>query len=197
MERDELGGQTRSFDDAYRSAYPRVVRSAWRLCRDQALAEELAQEAFVRAYRRWSRLTRSGTAEPWVHRAATNLALDAVRRRTRGRELEVLAERMSLPPDQLGAAGAAEGERVVALLAQLSRRQREAVVLRHVADLAEEHVAALMGCSVGSVKVHTSRGLARLRELAGTTDTDTDTHADTHRGEGRDARAHAADAAHR
>jgi RNA polymerase sigma-70 factor (sigma-E family) len=153
-----------SFDETYRAAYPRVVRSAWRLCRDQALAEELAQEAFVRAYRRWSRLTRTGTAEPWVHRAATNLALDAVARRRRGRELEALAQRMSLPPDQIGGPPGVD-RRLADLLGQLSRRQREAVVLRHVADLGEEQVASLMGCSTGTVKVHTSRGLARLREL--------------------------------
>ncbi len=49
--------------------------------------------------------------------------------------------------------------------AQLSRQQRAAVVLRFYEDRPEREVADLLGCSVGSVKTHTSRGLARLRQL--------------------------------
>ena len=50
-------------------------------------------------------------------------------------------------------------------LVRLPRRQREAVFLRVIADLPEDEVARVMGCSVGSVKTHKSRGLAQLRDL--------------------------------
>lgn len=149
-----------TFEEAYQRHYRAVVRSAWSICRDLARAEELAQEAFVRAYRRWSKLERGGYAVPWLHRAAMNLALTSVKRRTQGRGLEALGGF-----DARATVGPAELDEVVALLKRLPRRQREAVFLRVVIDLPEEAVAALMGCTVGTVKVHKKRGLDRLREL--------------------------------
>lgn len=148
-----------SFEQTYARLYPSVVRSAWSICRDGAHAEELAQEAFVRAYRRWSRLEHSGYVEPWVHRTAMNLALNHMRRAGRGRVLEAFG--LATPTCDVSANGAGE---VVELLRDLPRRQREAVFLRVVADLPEIDVAALMGCSTGTVKVHKKRGLDRLRE---------------------------------
>lgn len=164
---DERGGRmsatvtATTFEDAYARLYPAVVRSAWSICRDLAHAEELAQEAFVRAYRRWSRLERGGYVEPWLHRAVMNLALTAVTRRSRGRQLEMVARDRSpfAPPPE------PDTDWLVTTLRRLPRRQREAVFLRVVVDLPEDEVASLMGISVGSVKVHKKRGLDRLREL--------------------------------
>lgn len=150
----------RSFEHAYERIYPDVVRSAWSICRDPARAEELAQEAFVRAYRRWNRIERGGYADAWVHRAAMNLALTHVQRAKRGRLLETFG--FAPPPEEPNPFG---DDRLVALLDQLPRRQREAVFLRVVTDLSEEEVASVMGCSPGSVKVHKKRGLDRLRTL--------------------------------
>lgn len=138
-----------------------MVRSAWSICRDLALAEELAQEAFVKAYRRWAKLDEGGYAEPWLHRVVMNLALDTVRRASRGRVLEASVARGHLalvPGPQLP-------DEAVEVLRRLPKRQREAVFLRVIADLPEDEVARVMGCSVGSVKTHKSRGLAQLREL--------------------------------
>lgn len=152
---------TVTFEEGYARWYRPVVRSAWSICRDVAQAEELAQDAFVRAYRRWSRIERGGYAEAWVHRAVMNLALTAVRRRSRGRELEAVAAPfapITREPEGL------DGE-LVGMLRSLPARQREAVFLRVVADLPEEVVATLMGCSPGSVKVHKKRGLDRLRAM--------------------------------
>ncbi len=73
-----------TFERAYQAWYPAVVRSAWSITRDLGVSEELAQEAFVKAYGRWRRLERSGHAEPWLHRATMNLALSWLRRTRRG-----------------------------------------------------------------------------------------------------------------
>ncbi len=155
MERD-------TFEEAYGRWYPAVVRSAWTITRDLTVAEELAQEAFVKAYARWRRLERSGHAQPWVHRTVMNLALSWVRRVRRGRQLETyVAEYGSASPS----AGMGLDQDLVDLLAQLPRRQREAVFLRVVADLPEVEVAAAMGCSTGSVKTHKKRGLDALKGL--------------------------------
>lgn len=149
-----------TFEQAYARHYPAVVRSAWAICRDRARAEELAQEAFVRAYRRWARLERGGYVEPWLHRAAMNLAITHVQRAKRGQLLEVFG----LAPSSSPPASEPDGE-LVGLLRALPARQREAVFLRVVVDLPEAEVASLMGCTAGSVKVHKKRGLERLQEL--------------------------------
>lgn len=160
------------FEDAYQRWYPGVVRSAWAITRDTAVAEELAQEAFVKAYGRWRKLGSSGHAQPWIHRAAMNLALSWVRRHKRGNQLEhwvTSALHRDVEPLQ-----ASTSDRVVALLSRLPRRQREAVFLRVVADLPEREVAAVMGISPGSVKVHKKRGLDALRDLVGSNELSTE-----------------------
>jgi len=153
----------------YRSQHRAVAAAAWAICRDDARAEECAQEAFARAYARWRRLGRSGYAVAWVHRVALNLAVDEVRRDARARRPQVIAtvgHSPALPPSTDGDLW------LVEQLRRLPRRQREAVYLRVVADLPEEACAAAMGVSAGSVKTHRSRGLARLRQLLHATEED-------------------------
>lgn len=150
-----------TFEQAYQAWYRRVVGTAWAIVRDGAIAEELAQEAFVRAYSRWRRLHRVGHAEAWVHRTVMNLALSHRRRRNHGIVVEA-AHSATLVPATLPEPS--DGW-LVSLLRELPRRQREAVFLRVVADLTEAEVAGVMGCSVGTVKVHKKRGLDRLRAL--------------------------------
>jgi RNA polymerase sigma-70 factor (sigma-E family) len=138
-----------AFDGLYRLAY----RVAFRVLGDRGDAEDVAQEALARACTRWARL--EDRPEGWVTRVASNLAIDRYRRRRR-------------PPPMTGPMGLVDphlGERadLVAALRRLPRRQREAVVLRYLADLSEAQVALEMGCSVGAVKSHGARGLASLR----------------------------------
>lgn len=157
-----------TFEDAYRRHYPTVVRSAWSICRDQQRAEEHAQEAFARAYRRWRRLEGSSHCAAWLHRVAMNLAISDVRRRTRGSELEQRSSGVAF----VARPAQTDPDWLVDTLKRLPRRQREAVFLRVIVDLPVEEVASLMGCSDGSVKTHTSRGLQRLRQLLNTTEQD-------------------------
>lgn len=170
-----------SFEAAYQRHYDAVVRSSWAIVRDVARAEELAQEAFVRAYARWAKLEDGGYAVPWLHRVVMNLSLSAVSRRRRGRDLEAGAFAAGHPPTT--APGPDSPDRspdrmwLIETLGRLPARQREAVFLRFVADLPVDEVSSLMGCSPGAVKTHTSRGLDRLRQLidAGSSRRGTDT----------------------
>ena len=108
----------------------------------------------------WPKLYAGGYAVPWLHRVAMNLALNSLRRRRWWAPWSSTIEAAQAAPDN-------DGQWIVRTLGQLPPRQREAVFLRVVADLSEDEVARLMGCSVGSVKVHKKRGLDRLRALAG------------------------------
>ena len=117
-------------------------------------ARDIAQEAMARAYARWPKVR--DNAGGWVARVSTNLALDQLRRRGRRHP-----EATAATADTAGVAS--QRADLVAALRRLPRRQRDAVVLRYLADLPEAEVAATMGCSVGTVKQHAHRGLTALR----------------------------------
>ena len=131
-----------------------AYKVAYRIVGHRQSAEDIAAEAVARA---WDREDRIGAyRRPWVARVAANLALTEVRRRARPARLLILAP--SPDPVEL-----VERIDLAAALRRLSRRQREVIVLRFIADLPEREVAALLGCSTGSVKTHVSRGLGSLR----------------------------------
>jgi RNA polymerase sigma-70 factor (sigma-E family) len=149
------------FDDAFPRLYADAYRVAFRLLGDRSEAEDVAQEACARAYSRWASIHEY--AEPWCVRVAGNLALDALRARTRSaKRQERLITAQSSPT---GGPGPDERLDLYAALADLPKRQRETVVLRYLGDQSEQQTAAVLGLSVGSVKTHASRGLARLREV--------------------------------
>jgi RNA polymerase sigma factor (sigma-70 family) len=135
------------YEDLFLCAY----RAALRVLADRDSAADVAAEAVARAFVRWRRI--EGFAQAWVTRVAVNLALDQVRRRPQPAPLVTSTqEEPSL-------------DRVVlaATLARLPRRQREALVLRFLLDLDEEHTARLLGVTVGTVHTHVTRGLAQIR----------------------------------
>jgi RNA polymerase sigma-70 factor (ECF subfamily) len=115
----------------FRVAYPRVVGQLRLLTGDLATAEDVAQEAFVRAASRWGQLARYQHPEAWVRKTAFRLAVDGLRRARRHRgalaRLAVASERAA-PLD-------AEDREVVAALHRLPLAQREALVLHHCLDL--------------------------------------------------------------
>ena len=150
-----------SFEEQFQRLYADAYRVGFRLLGDRVEAEDVAQEACARAYSRWSAIHEY--AEPWCVRVAGNLALDLLRARARAARR---SERLSVEhPTVAGSSGADERVDLYRALAKLPRRQREAVVLRYLGDQSEQQTAALLGCSVGAVKTHASRGLAKLREV--------------------------------
>jgi len=145
-----------TFDDCFASLFAAAYRVAFRLLGDREEASDVAQEALARASLRWARLVAAGDPVPWVVRVAANLALDRWRRlRVASRHAAALVEPTT---DSM-----AERVDLHRALSALPRRQRDVVVLRYVADLPEAEVASALGCSVGTVKTHASRGLASLR----------------------------------
>jgi RNA polymerase sigma-70 factor (sigma-E family) len=150
----------RSFELAFADLYKLAYRVAYRMLGDRSEAEDIAQETLARATLRWARLHER--PEGWVSRVASNLAVDRYRHRRR---------QPHFPSGPVGIVDDRTAERsdLVAALRRLPRRQREVVVLRYLADFTEIDVATALGCSVGTVKTHSSRGLAALRRHLGDT----------------------------
>ena len=139
-----------------------LLRTAWLLTGDWALAEDLVQTALVRSWPRWERIWRRGDPEMYVRRVMVNTWAGWRRRRWR-------AEQPSGAVPDSPAAGdlAAEAALRVAVrgaLGSLSDRQRAVLVLRVFDDLSEAQVAEVLGCAVGTVKSTMARAVARLRE---------------------------------
>jgi RNA polymerase sigma-70 factor (sigma-E family) len=138
-------------------------RTAYLLCGDWHRAEDLTQTAFAKLFAAWPRLRDEGAAEAYLRRTLLRTFLDDNRRGWR-REYptEVL-------PETLLAASPMSDERIVLLtaLAAVAPRQRASLVLRYYDDLSLEATAEVLGCSVGTVKSNTSRGLDSLRRLLG------------------------------
>ncbi len=153
------------FDEFVRGRAAALLRTAYLLTGDRHAAEDLLQDTLERVYAKWSRI--SGSPEAYARRALVNGATS--RWRSRGRRPETALPE-SYQPSRPDHAGAVTVRAVVGdALRQLSRQQRAVVVLRYFDDLSEADVAELLGCSVGSVKSHGARGLARLRVALGPT----------------------------
>ena len=139
------------------------LRTAVLLTGDWHAAEDLVQTCLVKLYRAWPRLDTAVDPDAYLRRVLVNTHRSWWRARWR-RELPVAAL-----PDHAGTGGGEEqyavAQTVRRALAALPVRQRTALVLRYFEDLPETQVAELMGCSVGSVKTHSHRGLRALRKL--------------------------------
>jgi RNA polymerase sigma-70 factor (sigma-E family) len=137
------------------------LRVAVLLTGDWHAAEDLVQESLVKLYRAWPKLRLDGDPDAYLRRIMVNTHRSWWRARWRR---ETPAGEL---PDAV-IADFADGQAFAALVRQalqaLPRRQRAAVVLRYCADLPEAEVADLLGCSVGTVKTHTHRGLRALRK---------------------------------
>ncbi len=158
-----------------RRLWPRLVGSMALYCGDPHVAEEIAQEALSRVWARWDTVRAMAAPEAWTYRCATNLANSWYRRRRAERRAlrRTSAVRVDEGSDVAGRVAVREA------VSGLPARQRTAVVLRYYVDLPVGQVAELMGCAEATVRAHTFKAIAALREH-GLMDIEEDTdHAQT------------------
>jgi RNA polymerase sigma-70 factor (sigma-E family) len=160
------------FEDFVAASSARLFTMALLLCgQHRAEAEDLLQIVLERSYRRWTRICRNGDPEPYVRAMLVNAAVDRWRRLRRRPEQPVGGTWPDQPAADLTAADQAallaDRDLLVRALGTLPVRQRAVLVLRYLEDLSEAQTAEILGCSTGTVKSQTSRGLAKLRESAG------------------------------
>lgn len=149
------------FDAVYRTHYAEFVRVVVAITADRHVAEEVVQEAFLTAQRRWSRISEYDRPELWVRRVAINRAL-SWRRRLSAEARAVLRFR-ARPAEPL-----VEPEPVVAPIwrhvRELPRRQAAIVALVYVQDMTIEEAAEALGIATPTAKTHLQRARRRLAE---------------------------------
>jgi RNA polymerase sigma-70 factor (sigma-E family) len=145
-----------SFEQYVRDRRPALVRTAYLLCGDVHMAEDLVQSALVKAVGQWRRI--GDNPEPWLRKVLVNDHISGWRKH-KGRER--LTDEV---PDHV-APGPERDLDLAAALAHLAPRQRAVIVLRYYEDLTEVETARVLGVSVGTVKSQHRDAVARLREL--------------------------------
>jgi RNA polymerase sigma-70 factor (sigma-E family) len=145
----------------FHAHYPRMVYTAFSLVGDWDLAEQLAQEAYLRLWRRWRWISDPQAAPMYLQRTIVNLSRETIRRKII--ERRALRAKDAERPVQPGPDPAAVVE-LRRAIASLPVSKRECVVLRFLLGMSEAETAELLGVSVGTVKSQTHKGLRLLRE---------------------------------
>ena len=177
-------GSRERFDELVKAYTQKLYRLAYGLLGNHHDAEEVVQDAFVRAYRALPGFRGDASFETWMHRVTVNLARNKFhwnRRRGSGLNVSLFSEdgsdperpavRIDLPdtrmePDRLLENTELE-QNIVFVISSLPQKLREAMVLRHMENLSYEQIAEYLNCKVGTVKSRLARGRDILRrELA-------------------------------
>ena len=156
-------GDRRAFGELVRRHREGTINVVYRMCGDAAVAEEAAQEAFIRA---WTNLPKYKPRSPfrnWLYRIATNAATDALRRRKETVDLDsVDVANTDRGPEALAEAHEL-GERVKQAVLDLPPASRAVIVLREYEDLSYKEIADTLGIPIGTVmsRLNYARGLLR------------------------------------
>jgi RNA polymerase sigma-70 factor (sigma-E family) len=162
--RRERAQRDEEFTAFVAAAAPRLRRTAYLMCRDWHLAQDLTQTTLAKMYASWGRIWRTTNLEAYSRRVLLNTVFD-LRKRRSDSEI-VLAD----PPERPGRAPEGGPDLHVPLLAALATlgvRDQAIVVLRHWEDLSVGTVAEILGVSESVVKMQNARSLTRLRTLLG------------------------------
>jgi RNA polymerase sigma-70 factor (sigma-E family) len=139
-----------------------LKRQAFLMTGDEGLAEDLVQEALVRAFARPLRAPRPHAAEAYVRMTMVNLFIDGARSRSRWHQTAPLLVGIDMAADP--AEQVASRDAMLTALDKLSPRQRACVVLRYYRDLPLAQIATELGVAEGTVKRHLSDAMTRLAE---------------------------------
>ncbi len=161
------GGDVLAFEQLYQRHRDRVYGLVWRLCGgDSALAEDLLQEAFVRAWQKLDSFRGESLFFTWLHRLAANVALSDRRSRVRrARHEEPMGE--AVARTAIGARDVSAGKRadLEQAIAQLPERARAVLVLHDVEGYKHTEIAHLTGMAVGSSKAQLHRARKLVKEI--------------------------------
>jgi len=155
-------GDEAGFRDFARDRSLALRRTAFLLCGDWHLAEDLVQIVLIKLYRVWPNVARKGPVDNYARQVLLRCWLDERRRPWRRRE-----RRDGVVPDVSGSGEipgtAGISDPLLRALAEVPPKQRAVVVLRYCADLPVAEVATVMRCSEGTVRSQAARGLEALR----------------------------------
>jgi RNA polymerase sigma-70 factor (ECF subfamily) len=160
------GGDAAAYDYLVSKYMKRVVSIGWGIVRNAADAEDLAQEAFVKAFENVGRFKTGEPFGPWIYRIVTNLALDVIKHRKRFRHEEITDAAPSARRDRADLPAIANelARRINRSIESLPEMQRIVARLYLVEEFGHSEIATMTGLSEGTVRSHLSLARGKLKE---------------------------------
>lgn len=166
--REVLSGDARAFETIVRRWQKPLIALAFRYCRDRAVAEEMAQDAFLRIYRRLDRYDGSAAFSTWMFAVALNVYRSHVRRRGQPAVAIDEAGETEDPASILERVEIADRDETVRrAVVHLPERYRDAVLLYYFHEMDISQAARILGVPDGTLKARLHRGRALLRKRLG------------------------------
>ncbi len=156
-----MSDRSAEFDELYRATNRRLLQYAYAMTGDLAAAQDITQEAYIRAWRNWSQVESYERADVWLRTVVTRLVTDRWRR-LRTSHRHAAAQRAGSVP-----APSEDSVMLVAALRRLPVPQRRAICLHYLLDMSIADVAVESGVAEGTVKSWLSRGRTALAEILG------------------------------
>jgi RNA polymerase sigma-70 factor (ECF subfamily) len=166
---DYRPGSTPDFERLYEASYGKILGTLTGMLGDRAAAEDCAQDAFERAYRKWDRWQPIAPAEAWVHRIAINVAV-SYQRKMRLREVGEVIRRIGRPGLAPDPQEQVERRDLADALARLPLKQAAAIVLRHYHGYTNRAIAQSLGIPERTVASRLAVAKERLRAMLGHAD---------------------------
>lgn len=159
-------GDAEAYDTLVSKYLRRVVSIAWSITRNAHDAEDLAQEAFVKAYQNIGRFRPGESFGPWIARIVTNLAFDVMKHRRRFRHEDLGETEPAARRDDADVAAVSNdiGARIDVAIESLPEMQRLVARLHLVEEMEHAEIAAVLELSEGTVRSHLSHARAKLKE---------------------------------
>ncbi len=168
-----IRGNAKAFQHLMERYLPAVYNHLYRMTHNHELSEEMAQEAFVKAYRNLASFDGVRSFKPWILRIASNAAISALRKQSNVVSLDALEESghayepvsrpFDEPDDQLDRKLTAET--LLNAMQNLDEKYRAALLLRYQDELSYEEVAEALSLPLNTIRTRLRRGLEKLREI--------------------------------
>ena len=160
-------GDTWAFGELVRHHYGPVVNVAYRICGEKTLAEDMAQETFLRAWTNLNSFRLTGSMKNWLYRIAVNVTLDTLRRKS---ELPMDDEFIQMiqdpmPDPEISLIQKERAENMQDMLRALPLATRNVLVLREYGELSYHEIAAILDIPIGTVMSRLNYARTRLRDL--------------------------------
>ncbi|MCG8606151.1 sigma-70 family RNA polymerase sigma factor [bacterium] len=163
-----VGGDRQAFEQLYTKYKDKVYGVAYYMCGDQETARDLTQQVFLKAFVSLGSFSFNSRFSTWLLRLAINACIDY---RRKNRRVTFVAIDHSIPQMKTSSQTTEEdvlkreiAEAVESAIMRMSKKLREVVVLKYVADLSYAEISETLGCSIGTVGSRLNRGHAFLAE---------------------------------
>jgi len=157
-------GDRRAFGELVRQHRAGVINVVYRMCGDAHVAEDAAQEAFIRAWQHLPSYRPRSPFRNWVYRIATNVAVDVLRREKETVDIDTLPLIASNGGPEAAVEGQEQSERVQQAVLALPQASRAALVLREYEGLSYREIAETLDIPIGTVMSRLNYARNRLRE---------------------------------